>query len=223
LLSVIIPAYNEAKTIIQILEKINSVDIDKEIIVVDNGSYDGTDKILRNADFKDLKIIHHITNRGKGGAVLTGLKNATGELVIIQDADLEYEPKDYLKLIESMKKNNADMVLGARFMEGYKGLFIHKLGNKFLTLFLNLLFNLKLNDCLSCYKLVRRQALNLLDLKARGFDIEIEIIAKAVKNKLHIAQEFISYYPRSYAEGKKIRIRDGLKSALSIIKYRVMQ
>jgi glycosyltransferase involved in cell wall biosynthesis len=222
-LSVIVPAYNEVKTIRQILERINSVDIDKEIIVVDDGSSDGTDKMLRDIKFNNLKVIHHGSNRGKGAAVLTGLANAVGAFVIIQDADLEYDPSDYLKLMEVIKKENADLVLGARFIKGYKGLLIHKLGNKFLTNLLNILLRVRLNDCFTCYKLLKRESFNELSLNAFGFEIEIEIITKAIKHKLRIAQTFVSYKPRSYSEGKKIRIIDGLKAAFSIFKYRFLQ
>jgi glycosyltransferase involved in cell wall biosynthesis len=223
LLSVIVPVYNEVKTIRQILERINSVDIDKEVIVVDDGSSDGTDKMLRDFKFNNLKIIHHGSNRGKGAAVLTGLANAVGEFVIIQDADLEYDPSDYLKLMDVIKKENADLVLGARFIKGYKGLLIHKLGNKFLTNLLNILLRVRLNDCFTCYKLLKREAINKLGLNASGFEIEIEIITKAIKHKWRIAQTFVSYKPRSYSEGKKIRIIDGLKAAFSILKYRFLQ
>jgi len=219
LLSVIMPVFNEAKTIREILEKINSVNVDKEIIVIDDGSSDDTGKILRGMGLANLKVIHHTTNRGKGAAFLTGLAHATGEFVIIQDADLEYEPNDYQKLLEVIKTGNVDIVLGARFMKGYKGLFIHRMGNRFLTNLVNFFFGAKLNDCFTCYKLFRRETINRLGLSAKGFDIEIEIIAKALKNKLRIGEEFISYHPRSYAEGKKIRCRDGLKAAWSIIKY----
>jgi len=220
LLSVIVPVYNEAKTIKQILEKINSVNIDKEIIAVDDGSSDGTSQILGGINYNNLKVIHHTRNRGKGAAVLTGLTHAEGEFIIIQDADLEYDPKDYFKLMEAIKKNNADLALGARFTKGYKGLFIHKLGNKFLTTLLNLLFNTNFNDCFTCYKLLRRNAINTLNLKAQGFDIEIEIITKALKKNLRVAETNVTYCPRSYTEGKKIRYKDGLRAALSIFKYR---
>jgi dolichol-phosphate mannosyltransferase len=220
LLSVIVPVYNEAKTIRQILEKISSVDIDKEIIVIDDGSSDGTDKALREIKLNNLTVIHHTRNRGKGDAVVTGLSNAKGEFAIIQDADLEYEPQDYLKLMDAIRKENADLVVGARFMHGYKGLLIHRLGNRLLTHLVNMLFHVKLNDCFTCYKLFRRSAIQRLDLQARGFDIEIEIISKAVRQKLRIAQTFIYYHPRSYSEGKKIRIIDGLRAVLSIFKYR---
>ena len=220
LLSVIVPAYNEAKTIRQILEKINSVPIDKEIIVVDDGSCDGTEKILRDIKYNNLKIIHHSSNRGKGAAFLTGLSHAQGEYIIIQDADLEYDPNDYLKLMEAMKENNADIILGARFKKGYHGLFIHRFGNRLITGLLNLLFDLKLNDCFTCYKLFRRDTINLLNLKEQSFTIETEIVAKAAKKGFRIVEVPISYYPRPYSEGKKIRCKDGIRAIRSIIKYR---
>jgi len=220
LLSVIVPAHNEAKTIRQILEQINSVDIDKEIIVVDDGSCDGTEKILRNVKYNNLKIIHHSSNRGKGAAFLTGLSHAQGEYIIIQDADLEYDPNDYLKLMEAMKKNNADIVLGARFKKGYRGLFIHRFGNRLITGLLNLLFDLKLNDCFTCYKLFRRDTINLLNLKEQSFTVETEIVAKATKKGFSIIEVPISYHPRAYSEGKKIRCKDGIRAIITIIKYR---
>lgn len=221
LLSVIVPVYNEAKTISRILEKINSVNIDKEIVVVDDGSSDDTGKILHEIKYPNLKIIYHATNRGKGAAFLTGLSHAEGEFVIIQDADLEYDPNDYFKLMDVMEKENADIVLGARFMKGYQGLFLHRMGNRFLTKLMNVMFGVHFNDCFTCYKLVRRQKLQFLNLQARGFDIDMEIIAKALKNKLRISETLISYNPRSYAEGKKIRCKDGISAALSILKYRL--
>lgn len=221
LLSVIVPVYNEAKTISRILAKINSVDIDKEIVVVDDGSSDDTGKILHEIKYPGLKIIYHATNRGKGAAFLTGLFHAEGEFVIIQDADLEYDPNDYSKLMDVMGKENADIVLGARFMKGYQGLLLHRMGNRFLTKLMNVMFGANFNDCFTCYKLMRRQKLQLLNLQARGFDIDMEIIAKALKNKLRISETLISYNPRSYAEGKKIRCKDGISAALSILKYRL--
>jgi len=221
LLSVIVPAYNEAKSIRQILEKINLVNIDKEIIVVDDGSCDGTDKVVREAKYDNLKVIHHTSNRGKGAAILTGLLHAQGEYAIIQDADLEYDPRDYLKLMAPIKEGIADLVLGARFTKGYRGLMIHRLGNMFLTGLLNVLFKTKLNDCFSCYKLLRLDTINSLGLKAKSFDIEIEIVTKAIRNKLRIQEIPIYYHPRSYSEGKKIRLKDGIWAALYILKVRL--
>jgi len=220
LLSVIIPAYNEAGTIKQILEKVNSVNIDKEIVVIENGSTDDTGKILRDIKYPNLKIIYHLNNRGKGGAILTGLANATGEYLIIQDADLEYDPADFLKLVQAIKENSADLVIGARFTKGYHGTLMPRMGNRSLTALLNLLFNVRFNDCYSCYKLFRKETINKLNLNSLGFDIEIEIITKAIKNKMKIVEVPISYYPRTYKQGKKIRVRDGLHGILTIFKYR---
>jgi len=220
LLSVIVPVYNEVKTIRQILEKISTVAIDKEIIVVDDGSSDGTGKVLRDIQQPNLKVIHHSSNRGKGAAFLTGLSNATGDYVIIQDADLEYDPTEYVKLIDEFNKDGADIVLGARFTGGYRGLLIPRLGNQFLTGFLNLLFGVQLNDFLTCYKLLRRDTLNKLDLKSQGFGIDTEIVSKVLKRKLKIKQVPVSYKPRNYAEGKKIKWYDGIKAITSIIRYR---
>ncbi|MDD5594662.1 MAG: glycosyltransferase family 2 protein [Candidatus Omnitrophica bacterium] len=220
LLSIIVPVYNEANTIRQILEKIETIDIDKEIIVVDDGSTDDSRMILRQLKYDHLKVIHHSSNRGKGSAVRTGLSQASAEYVIIQDADLEYDPRDYLGLLAKMKESNADIVLGARFTKGYHGSLIPRLGNRFLTGLLNFLFHLKLNDCFTCYKLFRRETISSLNLQAIGFEIEIEIIAKASKRKLRIAEVPISYFPRSYNEGKKIRWKDGVWAILSMVRFR---
>lgn len=220
LLSVIIPVYNEAKTIRQILDKINAVDVDKEIIVVNDGSIDQTVRILQDIHYSNLKVIHHSSNRGKGAAFLTGLSYAAGDFIIIQDADLEYSPGDYLKLLEAMNTHKADIVLGVRFKQEYRGLFIHRLGNRFLTGLLNFLFGMKLNDCFTCYKLIRRQTVSNLGLREKNFTIETEIVSKAAKKGLHIIEVPVSYCPRSYSEGKKIRIIDGLNAVFGIIKYR---
>jgi len=220
LLSVVVPAYNEAKTIRQILEKIHSLDLDKEIIVVDNGSNDDTAKILRDINYNNLKVIHLASNRGKGGAVLTGISNATGEFVITQDADLEYDPNDYLKLLAAIKESRVELILGVRFSKGYHGLFMHRLGNRFLTGLLNFLFNSKLNDYATCYKLARKQTWDALSLKGMGFNIDVEIVCNAIKKKYRILEIPISYYPRNYKEGKKIRWWDGLWTIFYMFKYR---
>ncbi len=220
LLSVIIPAYNEAKTLRQIIEKIESVNIDKEIIVVDNGSTDGTDKILRELRFDNLKVIHHTSNRGKGGAFLTGLSQANGEFSIIQDADLEYDPNDYQKLMDIIKEDKADLVLGVRFLGGHHGLFMHRLGNRFLTGLLNFLFRSNLNDYATCYKLAGRSTWDKLNLKATGFDMDVEIISNSLKKKMRILEVPVSYIPRTYKEGKKIRWADGLWAIFYMFKYR---
>ncbi|MFH1888579.1 MAG: glycosyltransferase family 2 protein [Candidatus Omnitrophota bacterium] len=220
LLSVVVPVYNESNTIRQILEKIISVPVDKEIIVVNDGSTDGTEKILSEIRHNNLKVIHHSGNRGKGAAFLTGLSHAQGEFIIIQDADLEYDPSDYLKLMAAMKDNGADIVLGARFTKGYHGLWIHRFGNRLLTVLLNIIFKTRLNDCFTCYKLFRRDTINALKLREQSFTIETEIIAKAAKRGLRILEVPVSYHPRSYSQGKKIRCKDGIDAIRSIIRYR---
>lgn len=224
LLSVIVPGYNEAKTIRQILEKINSVDIDKEIIVVDNCSTDGTQNILqeisKKPEFNSLRVIYHSYNQGKGKSVKDGIRHSQGEYIVIQDADLEYDPKDYFNLMKPLLENRADIVLGARFTSGHSGLLLHRLGNKFLTRFLNFMFGSYLNDYATCYKMARRETFLSLDLKSKSFDIEVEIVSKALKRRLRIAEVPILYYPRSYSQGKKIRWKDGIEAILSIIKHR---
>lgn len=220
MLSVIIPVFNEEKTIGEIINKVNSLAIEKEIIVVNDCSKDNTASILSSISLANLKVIHHVSKRGKGAAVRTGLENASGELVIIQDADLEYDPGDYFKLLEAAKSQQADIVLGARFTGGYHGIVLPKAGNRFLTGLMNGLFGVKLNDCFTCYKLMRRENITGLALKSNSFDIEIEILAKAIKKGMRMVEVPVSYNPRSYKEGKKIRIIDGLWAVMRILYFR---
>jgi glycosyltransferase involved in cell wall biosynthesis len=222
LLSVIVPVYNEEKTIKQVIDKILAVPVDKEIIVVDDSSTDGTGKILRDLRYNNLKVIHHSSNRGKGASVLTGLGNAVGEYVIVQDADFEYDPADYLKLLDVIKNGSVDLVLGARFTSGYHGMKISKVGNRLLTGLMNILFGVKLNDCFTCYKLMRKADLSGLALGSDSFDIEIEILAKAIKKRMRIAEVPVSYNPRTYHEGKKIRVKDGIWAVMRIFYYRLV-
>jgi glycosyltransferase involved in cell wall biosynthesis len=195
--------------------------VDKEIIVVDDGSSDGTDKILRDLRYDNLKVIQHTTNRGKGAAFLTGLSHARGDLVIIQDADLEYSPEDYPKLLSALQKEGAELVLGARFTYGYSGLYLHRLGNRFLTGLLNILFGVRLNDFETCYKLASRNTWQELNLTGTGFNIEAEIVCNALKKKKRILEVPVSYHPRTYKEGKKIRWGDGLLVIFYLLKYRL--
>lgn len=220
MLSVIIPVYNEEKTIEAIIGKVNNLPIEKEIIVVNDCSKDRTESILRSLAFNNLKVIHHVSRRGKGAAVRTGLENAIGEFVIIQDANLEYDPNDYPKLLEAIKNQGVDIVLGARFAKGYCGAWFPKAGNRFLTGLMNNLFGVKLNDCFTCYKLMRRDIFLGLGLESNSFDIEIEILAKAIKKGMRILEVPVSYNPRSYKEGKKIRMRDGLWVIMRILCFK---
>ena len=220
-LSVIIPAYNEQYTIESLLNKIDAVKIDKEIIVINNGSTDRTQEILDGLKIPCLKVVSLQKNIGKGGAFRTGLKNAVGDIVIIQDADLEYDPRDYSKLIQPILDNQCDFVLGVRFSKGYKGLFFHQQGNRFLTWFMNLLYASRLNDVLTCYKASKREIFNSLDLKSSDFAIEPEIVSKILKKDLRILEVPVSYHPRSYSEGKKIRIKDAFTIIVKMIILRL--
>jgi len=220
LLSVIIPTYNEANTILKILEKIEALDLDKEIIIVDNSSTDGTQEILRTLQRPNIKCVFHAQNLGKGTSVRDGITEAQGQYIVIQDADLEYDPQDYYALLKPLLEKKADMTLGARFTQGHQGLFAHRLGNKFLTWFLNILFGAHLNDYATCYKMAPKSVFEQLKLTSNNFEIEAEIVCNALKQKLRIVEVPISYYPRSYAEGKKIRWFDGIDALKSILKYR---
>ncbi len=220
-LSVIIPVFNESRTIGDILGKVDAIPLEKELIVVDDGSTDETGAILRTHRASNLKLIHHTTNRGKGSAILTGIANASGELVIIQDGDLEYDPADYMKLIGEIQNGGADIVLGNRFYSGRKGGLVQSCGNGTLTGLFNALFGTNIRDCFTCYKLARRSVIQKLGLKARGFDIEIEFLAKAIRRGLKISEIPVSYTPRKYSEGKKIGFWDGIGVLLSVVRYRV--
>jgi dolichol-phosphate mannosyltransferase len=213
LLSFIIPVYNEASAIKEILGKINSLNIDKEIIVVDDSSTDRSDKILNDIRYDNLKVIHHSSHRGQGAAFLTGLNNARGDFVIMQDAGLNYEPQEYIKLIEEMADGTADLILGSRF----------NASDRFLTFLINILFDVKLHDPFTCYKLFRRDALYGLSLRSSGSEIGIEMITKAIKNKFRIKQAPSSYHPSSYKEGKRIGWLGALHCILAIFKYRFIR
>lgn len=225
LLTVVVPVYNEAKTILQILEKINRLSLDTEIIVVDNCSTDGTQAVLhelqKKTDFYHTRVIYHSYNRGKGDSVREGIELARGEYVVIQDADLEYDPSEYCALMKPVQENRADLVLGARFTKGHDGLLLHRWGNRLLTGLINLLFAVRLNDYATCYKLARKSLFLELGLKAHSFDIEVEIVCRALKKKKRIEEVPIAYSPRSYAEGKKIRWVDGMHAIISIVKHRI--
>jgi len=223
LLTVIIPVYNEVNTLKNILKKVDSVNLDKEIIVVDDGSSDGTSNLLSEIKGNNLKIIYNAQNRGKGASFLAGLANAQGKFVIPQDADLEYDPQDYVALVDYALKNNLAVVYGSRFLKTWRvTYFWHYLANKFLTTFTNILFGSSLTDMETCYKLVRLDLMRGLNLQSRRFEMEAEITGKILRKGYGIVEIPISYKPRFFDQGKKIGWKDGLSTILCLIKVRLI-
>ena len=223
-LSIVIPCYNEAKTIRLIVERVRAAPVkNKEIIIVDDCSRDGTRDLLRTqiALLVD-KIIYHEVNQGKGAALRTGFAAVTGDAVIVQDADLEYDPQEYPKLLKPIIDGRADVVFGSRFMgaEAHRVVYFwHMVGNKFLTLLSNMGTNINLTDMETCYKVFRREVLQKITIEENRFGFEPEITAKVAKLDCVIYEVGISYYGRTYAEGKKIGWRDGFRALYAIIKY----
>ncbi len=223
--SIVIPVYNEKKTIEELLRKVSTVVVpgwEKEIIVVEDCSLDGTDEILKKMD-SQYRIIFHTENQGKGGALHTGFAAATGDYILVQDADLEYDPEEYQKLLEPVTKYDADVVYGSRFMGGGAHrvvYFWHYVGNRFLTLLSNMFTNLNLTDMETCYKLFRREILQKTKLEQKRFGFDPEVTAKVARMKpIKIFEVGISYNGRTYAEGKKITWKDGFRVIYCIIKY----
>jgi glycosyltransferase involved in cell wall biosynthesis len=221
-LSVVIPVYNEISTIGEILNRVRSVPQDKEIIVIDDGSMDGTREWLEKLTMQEVTVLFHSENKGKGAALRTGFEQATGDIVIIQDADLEYDPRDYDCLIGPIADGRADVVFGSRFLGGpHRVLFFwHYVGNKVLTVLSNMLTNLNLSDMETGYKAFRTSLLREIRIKSNRFGFEPEITAKFARLKCRMYEVPISYSGRGYEEGKKITWRDGLAALFHVIRFR---
>lgn len=225
-LSIVIPVYNEKDLVIDLIKKVKSVDlgdIQKEIIVIDDCSTDGTTDILKNeAEILVDKLLFHEVNQGKGAALRTGFKQATGNVVIVQDADFEYDPNEYPRVINPIFENKADVVYGSRFLNqrevrGYKQ---NVLANKLLTNLSNCMTGYKITDMETCYKAFKSEIIKSVDIKENRFGFEPEITAKIAKKKVNLIEVPISYYPRTKEEGKKINIKDGFRAIYCIAKYR---
>lgn len=226
-LSIIVPVFNEENTILNILDRVkkaNTFNLKKEVIVVDDCSNDGTRNELKTIKDKSIKIFYHNKNMGKGASIRTALKNVTGEIILIQDADLEYDPKEYEKLLEPIIEKKAVVVYGSRLNAIRKNLKkmykIHYIGNIFLTLITNLLYGAKITDMETCYKVFRKEAIKNINLNAKRFDFEPEVTAKILKKGYKIHEIPINFFGRRFNEGKKITWIDGIKAVYYLIKYR---
>ncbi len=223
-LSIIIPVYNEKNTVEEIIQQVQDVDLEmeKEIILVDDGSSDGTRDILKNLEYPNVKVKFHEKNQGKGTALRTGFSFATGDFVIVQDADLEYDPREYPILLTPLLDGRADAVYGSRFLGGpHRVLFFwHFIGNKMLTTLSNMLSNLNLTDMETCYKVIRKEILDKITLKSKRFGIEPEITLKLARQKCRIYEVPISYSGRDYSEGKKIGWKDGVAAIFHLIRFK---
>ena len=222
-LSVIIPVYNEVHNINEIIKRVQATKLATEIVVVDDGSKDGTRDILQTLDGKKkVRVILHTKNQGKGAAVVTGMKSAKGDIILIQDADLEYDPRDYPLLLKPIQEGLADVVYGSRFLGGAHRvtMFWHQVANKLLTLMTNILYDSILTDMETGYKVFHRKVIEGMHIKAKRFNFEPEFTAKILKRKYRIYEVAITFNPRDYSEGKKIKFHDAFEAVWALIKYR---
>jgi glycosyltransferase involved in cell wall biosynthesis len=222
-LSVIIPVYNEVKNINEIVKRVLATKLAKEIVIVDDGSQDGTRDLLQKMDGrKKVRVILHEKNQGKGAAVVTGLKAATGDVLLIQDADLEYDPRDYPALLKPIQEGLADVVYGSRFLGAARRvtMFWHQLANQLLTLMTNILYDSILTDMETGYKVFRREVVQDIHIRAKRFNFEPEFTAKILKRKYRIFEVPITFNPRDYSEGKKIKLHDAFEAVWALLKYR---
>lgn len=224
--SIVIPIFNEKLTIREIYARVQTVDLDKEIILVDDGSTDGTAEILKELADETTRVFSHDRNMGKGAALRTGFRHANGNIIIIQDADLEYSPEQYGKLIQPIMEGKADVVYGSRFVTGdFRRVFFfwHMVGNRFLTLLSNMFTNLNLSDMETGHKAFRRDVLEKVTIEENRFGFEPEITAKIAKMNVRIYEVGISYAGRTYQEGKKVGWRDGVSAFRCILKYNLLR
>jgi glycosyltransferase involved in cell wall biosynthesis len=225
LLSVVVPCFNEKDTVRELLGRVRRAPYEKEILVIDDGSTDGTRAILEEEAERDgdLRLYFHERNRGKGAALSTGFKHAKGKVVIVQDADLEYDPAEYPRLVEPIRQDKADVVYGSRFLGGGPTrvhLFWHYVGNRLLTLVSNMFTNINLSDMETCYKAFRLHVIQAITVKSRRFGVEPELTAKIARMRVRVYEVPISYYGRDYAHGKKIGWRDAVSAFFHIVRFR---
>ncbi len=220
-LSILIPIFNERATVLEIIKRVQAVAFEKEIIAVDDGSTDGTRELLPETEKDGVIVLYHDYNRGKGAAIRTALERATGDIIVIQDADLEYDPRDYGQLVQPIVEGRAKVVYGSRFLGPRMAMFFwHMLANKMLTLMTNILYDTILSDMETGYKAFRADVIKNMMLRSHRFDFEPEVTAKVLKQRIRIFEVPISYYGREYSEGKKIGMKDGFIAIWTLLKYR---